>query len=90
MPDIKLIFMNNEKALQMNCSENMLVKDVLNNYFKLTNSNSNLERTQFIFKTLVLNKGNNLNKSLRDLGIRPGSSIRVIDTNGVICGGGPF
>ena len=90
MPDIKLIFMNNEKALQMNCSENMLVKDVLNNYLKLTNSNSNLEKTQFMFKSLLLNRDNNLNKSLKDLRIRPGSSIRVIEIDGVICGGGPF
>ncbi len=90
MSDIKLRFMNSEKAFQMNCSENMLVKDVLNNYFKLTNSNPNLERTQFIFKTLLLNRDNNLNKSLGDLRIRSGSSIRVIDTDGVICGGGPF
>ena len=92
MNEIFFSFVFDENSIGLKFPKTTIIKDALIKFLKETNSINDLspERIAFISKGIILNKKQNLEKSLlqifkRDNNIR----IKVLDTVNIIGGGGP-
>ena len=76
------------ETLSMPFSENTIIRDVLTQYLKKTNLSLDLspENCSFLYNSKLLNMEHNLTKNLKNLRIRNGSKIRVIDQSCIIGG----
>ena len=91
MGEIKISFLFNDSQVEMIFPKTITIEDALIQFLKKTNSLIVLspDKINFFYKHILLNKSDNLKKSLfqvftKNLYI----TVKVIDT-GDICGGGP-
>ena len=91
MTSVDIFFEYQGEKRNLRFLENTSIQDVLNEYLRITNIATSLNANQitFLYRNLILNKNDNLNKSLRDLNIRSRSFIKVINKSGIEAAGGP-
>lgn len=90
MNEISLLFVYHEKSIFLKFPKTTKIKDALTKFLKESNSINDLspERITFLFKNKILNKEQNLEKSLLQIFKGYNNQIKVLDECNVI-GGGP-